>query len=156
MTDLIREVDLQLIDEKAYQRRSVGCLVLSHDNQLVLQQRDNHTTHYPGALATFGGHIESGETALGALVRELGEELGAQVKVADIISLGAITEDVTGHRDLIYVYFWQDKNATITGCYEGEARYYQDIKSALTHPKVMEDVRWLITICKNKKLLNLG
>lgn len=88
-----------------------------------------------------------------ALVRELKEELGAQVNPADVISLGAITEAITKYSELIYVYFWHDKHGTITGCYECEAKYYDDCAAALTHPKIMDDVRWLLHECQKRKLL---
>ena len=140
-------------DTKAYKRKCVGCLVLSRDKKIVLQQRDNDCRSFPGRIATFGGGIKMGETPMQALVRELNEELGAKVKAKDVVTLGVLTEGETHHRELVYVYFWHDKLGTITGCYEGKAKYCNDPSDVEKHPKVMNDVRWLLQECKKRKLL---
>ncbi len=144
---------LNNVDTNRFTRACVGCLVLSQDNKIVLQQRDDNCHRFPGALATFGGGIEPGESPMQALIRELKEELGANVQAADVISLGALTETETNFREVVYVYFWHDKKGTITGCYEGKANYYSNPLDALKHRKVMNDVRWTLQECKKKKLL---
>lgn len=141
------------INDEKFAREAVGCLVLSQNGQIILQQRDEDCNTFPGCLATFGGGIETGETPMQALIRELKEELGAKVNASDVVSLGALTEEETNHRELVYVYFWQDKLGSITGCYEGIAKYYNDPAAAESHPKVMNDVRWLLYECKKRKLL---
>src|SRR5437879_283414 len=123
MTEPIRVVDLTQDDEAKFARRYVGCLVLTQDHKILLQQRPEHWSTHPGCLSTFGGEIELGETPMEALVRELHEELGAKVMPSDVISLGTITEAITNYSELIYLYFWHDKHGTITGCYECEAKY---------------------------------
>ena len=149
----VRIVDLSKADERAFVRRCVGCLVLSQDGKILLQQRDENSPRFPGCLATFGGAIDSGETPIQTLVRELKEELGAEVQANEVISLGALTESYTRHTELVYVYFWHDKRGTITGCYEGQAAYYTDSATALKHPKVMDDVVWLLHECQHRGLL---
>ena len=149
----IEAVDLTCLDESRFVHRYVGCIVLTQDFKILLQERglDWHT--FPGCLSTFGGSIEAGESPLQALRRELKEELGAQVQEAEIVQLGAITEALSQYRDLIYVYFWQDKRGTITGCYEGEAKAYEQVEAVLEHPKLMDDVRWLLSECQKRQLL---
>ena len=142
--DSIKIIDLTKIDGSSFPKSFVGCLVLTNNNKILLQQRGIDWDRYPGYLATFGGRIELEEAAPQALVRELKEELGANVILSDVISLGAITESYTNHSELIYTYFWHDKHNTITGCYEGEPKYYDNYTDALTHPKIMDDVRWII------------
>src|ERR1700733_13759328 len=102
----IRPVDLKKMDEATFVRRCVGCIILTHDNKILLQQRDDDCRTFPGCLATFGGGIEARESPMQALVRELNEELGARLVSTDVISLGAITEEYTQHRELIHTYFW--------------------------------------------------
>lgn len=155
LDDRIRIVDLKHSDKISYARRAVGCLVLTQDQKILLQYRPLNWRTHPGCLATFGGGIEPNETPLNALIRELKEELGAEVKAEEVVSLGAITESLTSHTELIYEYFWHDKAGTITGCYECEARYYDTIEEALSHPKIMDDVCWLLQVCKTDGLLNL-
>lgn len=151
---MIQVKTVQQIDATNYKRRYVGCIVLTQDHKILLQQRGNDWNSFPGFLATFGGSIEANETPMQALVRELQEELGAEVKECDVISLGAITEEVTKHSELIYVYFWYDAHDAIKGCFEGKAKYYDNINVVLHHPKVMDDVRWLLQECQNRQLLN--
>jgi 8-oxo-dGTP diphosphatase len=149
----IHQVDMAKVNEVAYSRYCVGCMILTQKGEILLQQRDDDCPRYPGCLATFGGGIEPGEQPLQALVRELNEELGAKVNESSLISLGAITAAAAGHTELVYVYFWHDKYGTITGCYEGEARYYDNYMNAFKHPKVMDDVCWLLYECQNRQLL---
>jgi len=144
---------LNHIDPSHFARTGVGCLVLSHDGKIVLQQRDEDCQTFPGYLATFGGGIEENESPIQALVRELREELGADVKIRDVVSFGAIVEEERNYEALVYLYFWHDKSNTITGCYEGKAEYYNDVSEIEKHPKIMGDVRWLLQECKKRKLL---
>ncbi len=149
----IQQIDLTKINKAAFLHCCVGCIVLSQDGKIVLQQRDSDSLTYPGCLATFGGGLEPGESPMQALIRELKEELGAKVQASDVISFGAITESSTDYSELIYVYFWHDKNGTITGCYEGKAEYYDNCATAMMHPKIMDDVRWLLRQCQSRQLL---
>lgn len=151
--ELIRIVDLTKVRAASFAHCAAGCLVLTQDNQILLQHRPDNWRRFPGCLATFGGGIEDDESPMEALVRELHEELGAIVHPADVISLGAVTEAITGYGDLIYEYFWHDKAGTITGCYECEPRFYDSIDEALAHPKIMDDVRWLLDICRSRGLV---
>lgn len=50
--------------------------LLCCQGRLLLGKRSAHRTAYPGVWDLPGGHVEAGETAEQALVRELGEELG--------------------------------------------------------------------------------
>jgi len=150
---LIKEVDLTKVDEKAFKRQAVGCIVLSKEGKIILQQRLENWRTFPGCLATFGGGIDPGETSHDALVRELKEELGANVELKDVINLGVITEAITNYTELIHVFFWHDKQRTITGCYECEAKYYENCEDAYKHSKIMDDVRWALIECQKRGLL---
>lgn len=151
--EIIKKYDIEKIDEASYKSRYVGCIVLSYDHKILLQQRGENWKSHPGCLSEFGGRIELGETPIEALVRELNEELGAVIDISEVVNLGAITEAITNHSELIYVYFWHDKHATITGCYEGEGMYYDNISEVLKHPKLMDSVRWLLQECHHRKLI---
>ncbi|HET9844059.1 MAG TPA: hypothetical protein VFP93_05325 [Gammaproteobacteria bacterium] len=72
---------------------------------------------------------------------------------SDVIIIGTITEAITNYSELIYLYFWHDKHGTITGCYECEAKYYDTVDEIYSHPKLMDNVRWLLTECQNRRLL---
>ena len=127
--------------------------VFTKDRQILLQQRPNNWWTFPGCLATFGGQIEKDEMPMQALIRELKEELGAKVEAQDVVELGTMTEAITNYTELIYAYFWHDKADTITGCYEAEARYYDSVKAVLSHPKIMDYVRWMLSECQKRQLI---
>ncbi len=147
MKKLIVPVDLLQVDPTCFVRRYVSCIVLTKDHKIMLQKRGTEWLSFPGMLSTFGGQIELKENPLQTLVRELKEELGADIEASEVISFGAYTEAITDHNELIYGYFWHDKQGTITGCYEGEAKYFDSIKAVFNYPNVMEDVRWLLKKC---------
>jgi 8-oxo-dGTP diphosphatase len=149
----IQERDLTKLDETQFKHRYVGCLILTNDQKILLQQRGVDWNHFPGYLSEFGGRIESNESPMQALIRELKEELGAQVKAADVTTLGTITEESTEHSELVYVYFWHDKDGTITGCYEGKAVYFDKIKDVLACPNIMDSVRWLLNQCRHQQFI---
>ena len=151
--ETIRAIDLTTIETTSFKGFYVGCIVLTKDNKIMLQQRPSNWRTFPDCLATFGGHIEANEDPIAAVVRELKEELGAKVIPTELISFGAIAEAVNNYSELIYVYFWHDKQGTITGCYECEAKYYDNCAAALAHTKIMADVRWLLMKCKKLRLV---
>lgn len=153
MTESVRLVDLATVNEKSFKGRFVGCVVLTRDNKILLQQRPHDFVAYPDYLCEFGGRIETGEQPINALVRELNEELGANVNKTDVISFGAITESMSNHTELVYVYFWHDKAGSITGCYEGSPRYFDNVAAILAYPKITDGLRWLLGKCQKQKLL---
>jgi len=149
----IKQLDLSQVKESDYKQQFAACIVLTQDHKILLQQRPLNWRTFPGMIATFGGHIEGDETPIQAIVRELHEELGAKVDSSDLITLGVITEEVTSHTELVHLYFWHDTHSTITGCYEGEAKYFDSIEEALEHPKLMDDVCWALNECCDRGLL---
>lgn len=157
LKNLIKTVNNEQLEKVQFEKRFVSCVVVTQENQIIMQQRGEDFDTYPGYITNFGGCIEKGEKPLQTLIRELNEELGAQVKPQDVISFGAITEAITKHTELIYPFFWHDKNKTITGCYEGEMLcfdHYDAAVSYLSHyEKVMDDVWWILNECRSKKLI---
>ncbi|MCB1530969.1 MAG: NUDIX domain-containing protein [Rhodospirillales bacterium] len=149
----VRVVDLTKTDISVFDKNLADCVILTHDRKLLLQQRPVNWGRWGGCLNAFGGHVEEGETIMQALIRELNEELGAQVLEEDVVNIGAVSEDWTGHKELVHVHFWQDRNRTITGCYEGEAVHYGDVSEALKHPKIMDYTRWALHECQNRGFL---
>ena len=147
------KTELKDIKEDKYKDRGVGCLVLSHDQKIVVQLRDAYAPTSPNCIDTFGGGIKPNENPQQALVRELNEELGAIVKLSDVVKLGAIIETNANHQSLVYMYFWYDRYDTITGCYEGKAKYINDSTYLDTQPKVADCLAWVIEECKKRRLI---
>ncbi len=152
--DTIKTIDLTKIAETEFPQRFVGAIILTHNNKFILQRIVDPRPFFPaGSLTTFGGKIEANETPEEALMRELKEELGAIVNTDDTIFLGAITESATGHSELIYTYFWQDKKGTITGCYEDEIAYFDSLDAIVVNDHVTDDVRWMLYDCRRRRIL---
>lgn len=151
----IKTVNLANTDLTQYKKKFVGCLILSNTNHIILQLRGEDFESYPGFLSEFGGEIEKDETPDFTLFREIKEELGATISAHDVIKLGAITEASSQHEELIFAYFWHDKNNIITGCYEGTAKYFANIKDILAYPKIMPSTKWLLNECQERHLFLL-
>ncbi|MBI1215443.1 MAG: NUDIX domain-containing protein [Alphaproteobacteria bacterium] len=149
----IRPVDLSAVDAASFKKQVADCVILTHDGKILMQQRPENWGSTAGCLTTFGGHVEAGETAAQGLVRELNEELGARLSEADLTFVAAVTEDWTAHTELVHIYFWQDKNNTITGCYEAEDRRYDGIDQALAHPKIMDYATFALLVCAERGLV---
>lgn len=150
MSDLIRIVDLTKANLRIFKKSFADCVVLTKDKKILLQQRPPAQGNI---LTAFGGHIEDGETPIQGLIRELNEELGAIVKAEDVIKIGAITESLSNHTEIIYTHFWHDKDGTITGCYEWDSTTYDTTTEALAHPKIMDYLHWLLIECQNRGLV---
>ena len=60
-------------------------LIIKNENGEVLLQRRQGTKLWPGYLALPAGHIDQGENAYEAAIREAKEELGIEIQVEDII-----------------------------------------------------------------------
>lgn len=58
-------------------------LVLIRDGQVLLAKRAN-TSYYDGFYSVPSGHVEAGESFTHALVREIGEEIGINLKAKDV------------------------------------------------------------------------
>ncbi|MDX2027123.1 MAG: NUDIX domain-containing protein [Alphaproteobacteria bacterium] len=149
----VQPVDLEKIDKTNFARCFADSIVITQDGKLVLQRRPSQQDEGGLCLNAFGGSIEPNEAPLQAIIRELKEELGAEAVPADIVVLGAVAETLGGERSLIHAYFWYDRQGTITGCYEYEAVFFNNVADALGHSGLMDYTRWMLHECQNRKLL---
>lgn len=134
----------------AHFKQLADCLIITADNKLCLQRRSANAHSFPGAVCLFGGHVEGGETALTAAVREVAEETGGTPTEADMLSLGVLAENGD---TLIHIYVWHDKNASMTGCYEGERITFDSAADALAHADLMPYAGWAIKAAKERLLI---
>lgn len=151
--DEIKTVDLIKADLSSYQKQLADCVVLTHDGKLYMQRRPESWGKHAGVVNIFGGHVEQGEMPTQAVIRELNEETGAQIKEKELLFVGAITEGWTNHSEIVHVYFWHDKHKTITGCYEAEPITFDTLKEAVAHPKIMDYAKWALNECEKRGLL---
>jgi 8-oxo-dGTP diphosphatase len=59
--------------------QGVVTAALVREGRVLLVRRSRHRRAYPGVWDLPGGHIETGETELAALTREMHEELGVHI-----------------------------------------------------------------------------
>ena len=134
-------------------RHNADCIILTKENKILLQQRPVHWERAGGCLVTFGGKIENNESDQQAICREIKEELGAEIAPTELIKIGDFEDHFSDHTELSHLYFWHDKTGKITGCYEGEAVYYDQINAALNHPQIMSYLARALLQCKKMALL---
>lgn len=67
-------------------RRYAGGILFDGE-RVLLGKRSATRDRFPGVWDIFGGHIEPGETARQALLRELREELGIEVSQAEPVGI---------------------------------------------------------------------
>ncbi len=81
-------------------RVGVGVLIWK-EGKIALIKRSGQ--YGPGTWAPPGGHIEFGEFALDAAVRETMEEVGVKIKNIDVLGF---TEDLSPTYDTHYITIW--------------------------------------------------
>lgn len=81
-----------------YDRRYAGVVLISPDDLVLLQRRDNKPGIVnPGGLTLFGGTVDDGESYDDGALRELAEELDLTLDKADVRRIGFVdkTEEDT-------------------------------------------------------------
>lgn len=144
----ICEVAHNQISQKTYTKHLADCVILTHNKRLYLQQRPAGWGKFSGMVNLFGGHVEGEETPLQAIIREIAEETGGIILNQELRLVGKVTEDFTQHTELVHVYFWHDKQQTITGCYEALPLYFETLEAALAQPQLMPYAKWALLKCR--------
>ena len=80
-------------------------LIIKNENGDVLLQRRQGTKLWPGFLALPAGHIDEGENAYEAAIREAREELGIIISDADIIDTFVVNRKNKSLPPYFDVYF---------------------------------------------------
>ena len=80
-------------------------LIIKNNNGKVLLQRRKGTTLWPGFLALPAGHIDKGENAYEAAVREAREELGIEITAQDIVDTFVVSRKNKSLPPYYDVYF---------------------------------------------------
>lgn len=150
---MIQEIDIENADLSVFEARFADCIILDQLGQILLQQKPDYWDHFPGYVMAFGGHVEDGEMPVQGCIREIKEELGADIAAGELRFLGAVSEAVFDHKDILHLYFWHDVEGRITGCYEGEAKVLGSVEDVLAHPKIMDYLPWALRRCQEKGYL---
>ena len=83
-------------------RTIVNGLLVRHQT-LLMVKRAPHRRAYPDRWSFPGGHLETGETRVDTLKRELAEEIG--IAVSDHRFLASIRDPNVGDEDVVYHLF---------------------------------------------------
>lgn len=88
--------------------RKVVLGALARGNQVLLAHRSPNKQAYPGVWDLPGGVVESGESALEALARELDEELGVQIVTGSAVHLADVAAG--SGEDQAHITAWLVRN----------------------------------------------
>jgi 8-oxo-dGTP diphosphatase len=89
-----------------------GALV--REGRVLLVHRSPHRRAYPDVWDLPGGHIETGESELGALTREMHEELGVQIATGSVSHLCRLNAGRGGESVLLSAWLVDDWQGTPT------------------------------------------
>jgi 8-oxo-dGTP diphosphatase len=78
----------------------IATLALLKEGRVLLLQRSDDAAWMPGVWHVPGGRVEAGETAHGAAIREICEELGVEVEQDDLQFGGIVAYDQTSSEDV--------------------------------------------------------
>lgn len=98
------------------------------EGRVLLVHRSPNRRAYPGTWDLPGGHVETGETELAALTREIHEELGVQISAASVVHLcrveaGRAREQLRLSAWLVHE--WQGTPTNVAPNEHDEIRWFQ-------------------------------
>ena len=87
--------------DQAFPEPTVGALIQREDGHVLLCESHK----WPGLYTVPGGHVELGETCEDALVREIKEEVGLDIKENDLVSIQQVIYPGEFHRKAHFIFF---------------------------------------------------
>lgn len=135
--------------------RQVSIILLTlPDGRIVFQRRGKEAPISPGLLGFFGGHVEDGESADAAMIRELGEETSLRI---DTLTWGFIQDfeiAVTGpglREKAIFHLYWAEVPDADFEVFEGVRAEAYTRQEALKRKDIAPSVHHVIAnILKEK------
>ena len=103
-------------------------LIIKNDEGKILLQRRQGTKLWPGFLALPAGHIDEGENAIDAVIREAKEELSIEICEEDIIDSFVVNRRNKSLKPYFDVYFEIDT-------YKGEI--------TINEPEKCSELKWV-------------
>jgi 8-oxo-dGTP diphosphatase len=101
---------------------------LVREGRVLLVHRSPNRRAYPGVWDLPGGHIETGESELAALTREMHEELGVQIATGSAIHLCRFSAGREGQSVRLSAWFvgeWQGTPTNVAPDEHDEIRWFQ-------------------------------
>jgi 8-oxo-dGTP diphosphatase len=106
----------------------VVAAALVREGRVLLVHRSPDRLAYPGVWDLPGGHIETGETELAALTREMDEELGVQIATGSAIHLCRLDAGRGGDSVRLSAWLvgeWQGTPANVAPDEHDEIRWFR-------------------------------
>lgn len=101
----------KVVHEKGLWHVHVGAWIMNQEGELLLQQRSGTKKVNPYKWTRTGGHVDSGETPIEGIQREVEEEIGVKISKDDFELMGIEKmEKINPHigiinRNYVYSYF---------------------------------------------------
>ena len=106
----------------------IALFILNKDNQILLEKRSSSKKINPSKWGIVEGHVDVGETAETATLRELKEELGVDAELTDITFVCSVLKERETNSNITYAYcMFLDK----------------DIKDFVLQEEELSEVKWL-------------
>lgn len=107
---------------------------IAHEDRVLLQRRAPVKESWPGRWdISVAGHVNAGESAIDAAIRETGEELGLRVSAEDLVELGIMRYQCVVAEDFIENEY---HHAYLL-------RRNPDVRSLTLDPLEVAEVRWV-------------
>jgi isopentenyldiphosphate isomerase len=124
--DVVNESDVVVgrefrreIHRRGLLHRAIHIFWLRGDGRLCLQRRSYAKDNCPGLLSSScAGHVDSGETYLGAAVRELREELGVDVSPTALLEVDYAPWHAELGNEFVRSYVLRGDHATTLAAFE--------------------------------------
>ena len=127
-----------------------GAFIRNVEGKFIFQKRDNKTNRYPGMITPFGGACEKGERLMDCLKREMKEEIGADIDVAGVYSIGKFESNFEPNK-YVSLYFIDGIDSKQIKVNEGEGFIELSLEEALKNEKVTDYTKEVVNyIQKNK------
>ena len=101
----------KVVHDKGLWHIHVGVWIMNEKGELLFQQRSMEKKINPGKWTWTGGHVDSGETPLEAIQREVLEEIGVKIPLENFKLIKTTKEEIyipkydVINRHFIYSYF---------------------------------------------------
>jgi len=114
-------------EEKKYPESIVGALVINEEGKILLAR----SKKWSGKYTVFGGHIEYKESLEDAIIREVKEEAGIDVKIISPLGFGQSISEHDCHKDKHFVFmdflcefYGNDDEIKLNDEYENDFKWF--------------------------------
>lgn len=95
----------KVVHEKCLWHRHVSCYIMNQEGKLLFQKRSSNKLRNPNKWSKTGGHVDAGETVEDAILREIKEEVGVDIKKENIELIEVFKNDYATNKSFGYDFF---------------------------------------------------